>query len=156
MLESVERETGTDGGHPDRRDRAVEPVRPLASLDLTTNEQHDGGQGDREEPEVERVGQRRVRGCCSAQRLDRQHQIAGRPREAGGAQRERHPTMAPVAEAPREAQRAGDQLEGDDKPAVEPRRELLRTTEDQEAEVGDEQDAHQTKRRPDPPPRPLA
>jgi len=51
MLEPVEREAGTECGHAERGDRAVQPVRPIAPFDLTTDEQHDGGQGDREEPE---------------------------------------------------------------------------------------------------------
>ncbi len=138
MLESVERETGTECRHAERRDRAVQPVGSIAALELAAHEQHDGGQGDREEPEVERIGQRGVCGRRPAERFERQHQIAGRPREARAPHRQRDPAVTRSAEPPREAQRAGDHFEADDQPAIEPRRELVGATEDEKGEVGDQ------------------
>ena len=48
---------------------------------LLRKQLHDGDVGERVEAEVEEVGERRHRGRLSAERLDRQEDVAERPRQ---------------------------------------------------------------------------
>jgi hypothetical protein len=107
------------------------------------SQQHDGDIGEWEEAEVEGVGERRRRRRGAAERLDREDDVADRPREQRGAEHQRHSPAAPAVERLEQTQAARERLDRVDAPAVEPGRVLVVRVLDQEAEICGQQDRDQ-------------
>ena len=148
MLEPAKREAGAHGRRAERDDAGVDPARRAPSAELAPDEQDDAGEREREEPEVEGIGERWRRRLRAAERLERQREVATRPHQAPQPERDRGLAPFPAADAGGDAQAARDHLDGNDRPAVDRRRVLVGAAQQQVAEIPGEQNAEYGEDRP--------
>ena len=116
----LEGEGSADSSCPEACHPAVEPGGREETVDLLAEHQDDCCIRQREEAEVERIGEGWVRRRSAVPGLPRQHRIAERPREHRGAEDQRDGATWELAEAPGDEEPARDEFERDHAPAVDP------------------------------------
>ncbi len=146
----VEGECGTDRGSAQPGDPTVQPCGREQPVDLPAEHQENCSVGEREEADVERVGEGRVGGRRAVPGLPGEHQVSQRPCQHRRSEHERDGSSGALAEGSREQEPDRGQLECDDTPAVDPGPLDPVAADDQADQVGRKECAEGPVRNPEP------